>query len=159
VYAIYAARNILRGLIRVDAPRADRYRANYASFRSGMMSRVNGWRAELAPYAGRPVVTYHRNYNYFLRRFGIRQFATMEPRPGIPPSARHISGLVQNMKRNNVKAILVENIYSARYPNLLAKQVGSTAVFGPYSVSSMNRGAYAAFIDTLVERTKQALRQ
>jgi zinc/manganese transport system substrate-binding protein len=157
VYAIYAARNIVRGLIRVDAPRAAEYRANYSRFRSTMMNRVNGWKRELAPYAGRPVVTYHRNYNYFLRRFGIRPFGTMEPRPGIPPSARHINALLQNMKRNKVKGILIEGIYPRRYPNLLARQIGSQVVVAPYSVGSLGAGAYANLIDALVKRTKQAV--
>jgi len=158
VYAIYAARNILRGLLRVDAKNADEYRANYARFRSDMQRRTAAWQNELKPFAGRSVVTYHRSYNYFLRRFGIRQYGTMEPRPGIPPSARHINELLAGMKRDKVKAILIEGIYPHRYPDLVARQVGSTAIYGPYSVSTMNTGAYANFIDTLVERAKQALR-
>lgn len=159
VYGIYAARNILRGLLRVDAKNADEYRANYARFRADMQKRTATWQNELKPFAGRSIVTYHRNYNYFLRRFGIRQYGTMEPRPGIPPSARHINELLASMKRDKVKAILVESIYPMRYPNLVARQVGSTAVVGPFSVASLNVGAYANMIDTLVERTKQAIRQ
>lgn len=159
IYAIYAARNILRGLLSVDAKNAAEYRANYARFRSDMQRRTAAWQNELKPFAGRSLVTYHRSYNYFLRRFGIRQFGTMEPRPGIPPSARHVNELLAGMKRDKVKGILIEGIYPHRYPDLLARQVGSAAIYGPYSVSSLNQGAYEKLIDTLVERTKQALRQ
>jgi ABC-type Zn uptake system ZnuABC Zn-binding protein ZnuA len=103
------------------------------------------------------VVTYHRTYSYFLRRFGLRQFATLEPRPGIPPSARHIAGLLQNMKGAKVRALLIESIYPARYPNLVARGLNTSAVRAPYSVASTRPGAYAAMMDRLVEAARQAL--
>jgi zinc/manganese transport system substrate-binding protein len=159
VYSIHAARNIVKGLIRVNPANANDYRANYASFRSTMLNRVNLWKRELAPFAGKPIVTYHRNYNYFLRRFGIRQIGTMEPRPGIPPSARHINALLARMKQGNVRAILIEGIYPRRYPQLVATQLKTQYFMGPYSVSTYGKGAYANLINTLVDRAKQALQQ
>lgn len=157
VYAVFAARNISKGLIRVDAAHASAYRAGYSRFRADMLARLKGWQSTLAPYRGKRVVTYHRNYNYFLRRFGLAQGGTMEPRPGIPPSARHINALLTTMKAQGTRAILIEGIYPTRYPDLVAKSVGSRAVVGPYSVTSMNPGAYADLIDRLVASAKQAL--
>ncbi len=157
VYAIFAARNIAKGLLRVDAAHAAMYRAGYARFNQDMRRRLPGWQSTLAPYRGKKVVTYHRNYNYFLRRFGIVQAGTMEPRPGIPPSARHIDALLATMKANGTRGVLIEGIYPLKYPNLVAKSVGSRVVVGPYSVSSLNQGAYAAMIDRLVDAAKQAL--
>jgi zinc/manganese transport system substrate-binding protein len=156
-YAVFAARNITRGLVRVDAAHADAYRAGYARFRSDMLARLKGWQGTLAPYQGKRVVTYHRNYNYFLRRFGIVQGGTMEPRPGIPPSARHINALLTTMKGQGTRGILIEGIYPLRYPNLVAKSVGSRVVVGPYSVATLDKGAYAAMMDKLVDAAKQAL--
>ena len=159
VYAKFAARNIVRGLIRVDAANAETYRANYTRFNGTIDSRMAGWRSQLAPYAGRPVVTYHRSFNYFLRRFGMRQYGTLEPRPGIPPSAGHVQQLIRNMKRDSVRAIMVESVYPTRYPQLVANQLGVRYVVGPYSVSSTNQGAYFNLIDTLVARLRQAVAQ
>lgn len=157
VYAVFAARNISRGLIRVDAAHAAAYRAGYSRFRGDILGRLKGWQSTLAPYKGKRIVTYHSNYNYFLRRFGLVQGGTMEPKPGIPPSARHISALMATMKAQGTRAILIESIYSMRYPNQVAASVGSHAVVGPYSVESMAPGGYAAMIDKLVQAAKQAL--
>lgn len=157
VYAVFAARNISRGLIRVDPTHAAAYRAGYSRFRTDILARLKGWQQTLAPYKGERVVTYHRNYNYFMRRFGLVQGGTMEPRPGIPPSARHISALLATMKAQKTRAILVEGIYPTRYPNQVAASIGSRAVVGPYSVTSMEPGSYAAMIDRLVAAAKQAL--
>ncbi len=157
IYAVFAARNIAKGLIRVDGAHAAAYRAGYARFNADMRRRVSGWQSTLAPYRGKRVVTYHRNYNYFLRRFGLAQGGTMEPRPGIPPSAKHINALLATMKAQGTRAILIEGIYPLRYPNVVAKAVGSRAVVGPYSVASLSQGAYAAMIDKLVDAARQAM--
>ena len=156
VYAVYAARNITRGLVAVDAKNANDYRTRYANFRKTMLAKTEAWKRELAPDAGKSLVTYHRNYNYFLRRFGIQQLGTMEPRPGIPPNARHINDLIASMKQKNVKTILIEGIYPLRYPNLVAKQTGGKVAVGPYSVTSLGEGAYAAMISKLVGTTRDA---
>ncbi len=157
IYAKRAAQNIVRGLIRVDAKNAASYRANYLAFNRTIDQKMVGWRATLAPFAGRPIVTYHRVYNYFLRRFGLRQYGTLEPKPGIPPSASHISQLISQMKRDNVKGILVENIYPRRFADLMGRQLGVTPQFGPVSVQSYSGAGYFALIDLLVARTKAAL--
>ncbi len=159
IYAKFVARNILRGLIRVDAANADSYRANYKAFNAEIDRRMIGWSRELAPYRGKPVVTYHRSYSFFIRRFGLRNFATIEPRPGIPPSARHINALTQQMKSAGVKAVVIESIYPTRYADLLTRQTGAKYVVAPYSVGSLGTKDYFGMIDLMVDRFKQAYTQ
>lgn len=157
VYAKFIARNIARGLIRVDERNANAYRANLADFYKRIDAKMKGWNASLAPYQGRPVVTYHRNYNYFLRRFGLRQYGTLEPKPGIPPSASHLSQLAAQMKRDNVKAVLVESIYPRRYADVLKRQTGASYEVAPVSVGSISEEGYFDLIDALVQKTRAAL--
>jgi zinc/manganese transport system substrate-binding protein len=157
IYAKYIARNILKGLIRVDGKDADEYRANYKHFNADIDEHMAGWQRALAPFQGQSVVTYHRNYNYFLRRFGIRQYGTMEPKPGIPPSAAHISQLIAQMKRDNVKGLLIESIYPTRYPDLVARQLGIKYEVGPVSVTSQTESGYIDLINQLVNHTRAAL--
>lgn len=157
VYAKYVARNVLKGLIRVDNKHADEYRANYKHFNADIDEHLAGWQRDLAPFQGKSVVTFHRNYNYFLRRFGIRQYGTLEPKPGIPPSAAHISQLIAQMKRDNVKGLLVEDIYPKRYPDLVARQLGIKYESGPVSVTSLTEEGYISLINQLVNHTRGAL--
>lgn len=157
VYAKFIARNVLRGLIRVDGAHADAYRARYTRFGSAIDAHMATYRAELAPYAGEGVVTYHKNYAYFLRRFGLREYGNIETKPGIPPSARHVNALAQGMKRDGVRAIVVESIYPTRFPALLAQQAGTKYVVGPYGVGALGTSTYLSFTDKLVDSFKQAL--
>ncbi|BCM88998.1 putative metal ABC transporter substrate-binding protein Hpf [Abditibacteriota bacterium] len=157
VYAKFIARSVLRGLIRVDAAHGDAYRANYGRFNSQIDAHMATYKAELGPYAGEGVVTYHQNYAYFLRRFGLKQYGNVEPKPGIPPSARHVNELAQNMKRDHIRAIIVESIYPTRFPTLLAQQAGTKYVVAPYSVGSLGTTNYFNFMDKLVASFKSAL--
>lgn len=157
VYAKFVARNVARGLIRVDGANANSYRANLNAFYAAIDGRLAGWQKALAPFAGKSVVTYHRNYNYFLRRFGLRQYGSLEPKPGIPPSAAHISQLMVNMKKDGVTAIVVEGIYPRRYPDLMARQTGAKYAYGPYSVTSQTSAGYLAMVDALADAFVKAL--
>lgn len=157
VYAKFVARNIVKGLIRVDGGNADYYRGQLADFYKEIDRRLEGWKKELAPYAGKSIVTYHQNYEYFLRRFGLRVYNTLEPKPGLPPSAAHVNQLLQGMRADGVKALLVESIYSTKYPELIKRQLGVQYVVAPYSVGSLGTKNYFDFMDLLVDKTKQAL--
>ncbi len=157
VYAKFIARNVVKGLIRVDPKDAAEFRANYAGFNKAIDQRLPGWERQLAPFAGKYVVTYHRNYNYFIRRFGLKQYGTLEPRPGIPPSASHIAQLMSNMKRDGVNAIVVEGIYPKHYPDLMARSIGAKYEYGPYSVTALTEDGYLSMIDSIVSHFKAAL--
>jgi ABC-type Zn uptake system ZnuABC Zn-binding protein ZnuA len=157
VYGKFIARNILRGLIRVDGGNANTYRANYKRFNAEVDRRMASWKRELAPYAGQSVVTYHRNYAYFMRRFGLRSYGHLEPKPGIPPTAKHINALISNMKRDRVRAVVIESVYSTRFAQLIAKETGQSYAVAPYSPTSISGDAYLNQMDRIVDAFKKAL--
>jgi len=159
IYAKFVARNILKGLIRVDGSHAAAYRANYVRFNAQIDARMVGWKRELAPFRGKSVVTYHENYAYFFRRFGLREYGHLETKPGIPPSAGHIKALVANMKRDGVKAVVIESIYPTRFADLVQRQTGDKYVIAPYSVGSLGTTNYFNFMDKMVASFRQALSQ
>jgi ABC-type Zn uptake system ZnuABC Zn-binding protein ZnuA len=86
------------------------------------------WDAEMAPFKGRKVVTYHRSFPNFAKRFGLNIVDYVEPKPGIPPTPTHTLELINRMKQDNIKLILVEPYFDMRTPNSVAQQVGGTAL-------------------------------
>lgn len=157
IYAKFVARNILKGLVRVDAKNASEYRANYTRFNAQIDSRMKVWTAQLAPYRGKSVVTYHKNFAYFMRRFGLREYGNLEAKPGIPPSAKHVSALIANMKRDNMKAVVIESIYPTRFADLIKRQTGAQYEIAPFSVGSLGTTNYFNFMDKLVGSFRKAL--
>jgi len=86
------------------------------------------WDSEMAPFKGRKVVTYHKSWPNFAKRFDLNVVEYIEPRPGIPPSPSHTLQLIAQMKRDNVKTILVEPYFDLKTPNSVASATGAKVV-------------------------------
>ena len=79
----------------------------------------------MAPFKGRKLVTYHRSWPNFMERFGLEVIGYVEPKPGIPAPPAHILALIGEMKRQNVKLIVVEPY--ERLTRSVQKDVGEEA--------------------------------
>jgi len=86
------------------------------------------WTAQMAPYRGRKVVTYHRSWPNFAKHFNLDVIGYIEPRPGIPPTPSHTIELVNQMKREGVKIELIEPYFDLKTPNSIASMVNGKVV-------------------------------
>jgi len=96
-----------------------------------------GWLAQMAPYKGTKVVTYHRSFPNFAARFGLEIIGYVEPKPGIPPSPQHTLDLINEMKRQNVKLVLVEPYFDMKTPNAIGRDTGAEVLVLPPSVGGV----------------------
>jgi zinc/manganese transport system substrate-binding protein len=112
----------------LDAPNAADYAANAKAFDERMETSLAKWQKQMVPYKGASIVTYHKNFVYFAERFGLKLFGNVEPKPGIPPTPRHIAELAAAMKQAGVKAVVYQPYYSAEASRELASKAGGTAV-------------------------------
>ena len=128
------ARGIQTKLAEMRPGDAAYFEARYQSFSQRLDQAEKGWDEAMKPFHGRMVVTYHRSWPNFAKRFGLNVVDYVEPRPGIPPSPSHTIALIQMMKRDNVKVILVEPYFDLKTPNSVARETGALVVVGLPSV-------------------------
>ena len=83
------------------------------------------WVDMMAPYKGVKVVTYHRSFPNFAERFGLNIVGYVEPKPGIPPTPQHTLDLINQMKKENVKLVLVEPYFDLKTPNAIGRDTGA----------------------------------
>jgi zinc/manganese transport system substrate-binding protein len=95
---------------------------------------LGGWMGKMLPLRGAPIVVYHKNWSYFIRLFGLEEAATIETKPGIPPSPRHVTGLVTMMKERHIGMILAANYFDKQKVNTVADRTGAKAVIAPLFV-------------------------
>src|SRR5713101_5011726 len=100
----------------------------YDSFEQRIKQADEKWIAEMKPYAGRKVVTYHRSWPNLAEHFHLDVVGYVEPRPGIPPSPQHTVELIGLMKREGVKLILVEPYFDLKTPQSVAQQTGAQVI-------------------------------
>jgi zinc/manganese transport system substrate-binding protein len=106
----------------------------YADFDKRLGEASKRWSAAMAPYKGTKIVTYHRSWPNFADRFGLDVIGYVEPRPGIPPSPSHTLDLINEMKRRNVKLILVEPYFDLKTPQSIGRETGAEVLMLPPSV-------------------------
>src|SRR5215471_5978852 len=95
-----------------------------ADFEKRLSDAEKRWDAQMAPYRGRKVITYHRSWPNFCERFGLVVVDYVEPKPGIPPTPSHTLELINTMKRDGIKLVLVEPYFDLRTPNSIAQATG-----------------------------------
>ena len=112
----------------MDPANAAYFQQREADFERRLTAADARWKAALAPYKGAKVVTYHRSWPNFIDHFGFDVVGYVEPKPGIPPSPSHTIDLIAEMKRQNVKVILVEPYFDLKTPNSIAQNTGAQVV-------------------------------
>src|ERR1700730_11888896 len=78
------------------------------------------WQADMKPFHGRKVITYHNSAPNFAHHFGLNVVGFVEPRPGIPPTPSHTLEVINMMKRDHVKVIIVEPYFDRTIPDSIA---------------------------------------
>jgi zinc/manganese transport system substrate-binding protein len=158
VAAKVVARNIATHFAQLDAKNAATYNANLAKFNSRLDGKLAQWQQQLAPYRGAKIVTYHRDFIYFAQRFGLSIVDELEPKPGIAPSPAHLAQVIGEMKRNNVKVILVQPFQNRKTAETVARQTGAAVVDAPQQPGvAGNTSSYEDNMDNLVRSIANAL--
>ncbi len=134
------------------------FTANAKQFEEKIDSRLALWQKQMAPLRGTKVVTYHKSFSYLAERFGLLVINTIEPKPGIPPSASHVSNLVAQMKTEGVKLILLEPNKERKTPTFLSQETGAKVAFIPSMVGGAKEASdypalFEYIVKTLVEAT------
>jgi len=140
----HIAKAIVDKLSKMDAADAAYFQSRYADFDKRLAEAEKRWDAQMVPYKGLKIVTYHRSWPNFTDRFGLEVIGYVEPRPGIPPSPSHTLDLIQEMKAQKVGIIVVEPYFDLKTPNAIARETGAKVVVLAPSV-----GAEAAITDYL----------
>ncbi len=96
---------------------------------------LGGWLKKGMIFRGKQVVAYHKNWEYFIRLFGIDIVGYVEPKPGIPPSPKHVEALIQKMKKNNVRVVLAANYFDESKVKNICERVGAIPVIVPMYVN------------------------
>jgi len=118
------AKGISNRLAEMDPSDAAYFQQRFQDFDKRLTAAEQNWDAQMKAYRGRKVVTYHKSWPNFAKHFGLDVVGYIEPRPGIPPTPGHTIDLIQQMKRDNVKVIMVEPYFDLKTPNNIASATG-----------------------------------
>jgi zinc/manganese transport system substrate-binding protein len=143
------AKAIQGKLTEMDGANAAYYQQREADFEQRLTAAQQRWRSQMAPYKGLKVVTYHRSWPNFADAFGIDVIGYVEPKPGIPPTPQHTLDVINAMKAQNVKIVMVEPYFDLKTPNSIASNTGAKVLVMPPSVGGVPAASdYFKLFDT-----------
>jgi len=124
----------------------------------GEATLLAGWLGMMTPHYRVKVVDDHNIWPYFARTFGINIIGHLEPKPGIPPSTRHLKKLIDRMKAEQVKLILTSAYYDPKHAEFVSRRTGATVVPLANQVGA-RKGTddYLSMVDYNVKRVAAAL--
>lgn len=145
------AKALAQRLGELDAASKDVYYRRYQDFAARWQQAIARWEAQAAPLRGAAVVSHHRDWVYLYDWLGMDEVATLEPKPGIAPSAGHLGGLLAQLKSRPAKMIIYAAYQDPRPSTWLSERAGIPAVMLPYSVGGTGeaRDLFGLFDDTL----------
>jgi zinc/manganese transport system substrate-binding protein len=133
------ARKIAETFANVDEGHAAEYAANARAFSEKLAEKMSEWEKKMEPFRGTKVITYHKSYDYFARRFGLEIVGQLEPRPGLEPSASHITSLVRRAQEEGVKLVLIEPFRPRRTAEHAASAMSAKLLILPEKVGATKK--------------------
>ena len=145
------AKALTARLAAIDGANAPYYQGRGADFLARWQQAMARWDARAAPLKGAPVVVIHTDQAYLCRWLGLSQLAAIEPKPGVPPSAGHLTGLVSKLSASPPRMILRNAYNDPKAADWLSQRIKSPVVTLPFSVggTSEAKDLFGLFDDTL----------
>jgi len=131
------ADHLARVFAEQDPANAKEYETNAKAFNVRMEKNLKNWTGSLERFKNAKIVPYHKNLDYLLKRFGLGLFATVEPKPGIPPSPRYLTETAEAMKAAGVKVVLYQPYYDVDTAKAVAAKADGTAYEIPNEVGGV----------------------
>jgi len=146
-----AAKALSARLAQVDAPNAAYYQQRGADFQSRWQQAMTRWAAQAATLKDVPVVVIHKDQAYLVHWLGMKELAAIEPKPGVPPSAGYLAGLVSKLGATPPQMILRNAYNDPKASDWLAQRVQAPVVLLPFSVGGTPeaKDLFGLFDDTL----------
>jgi len=133
---------------------------NHGRWIDEMQSRLKRWEAVLSPWRGRKVISYHKQFEYLADWLGIEVVDYVEDRPGIPPTPRHLSTLLERMRQQHIYVLLQSTFADQKRGRRFAERADASLIVLPAAVGSANGTQdYVRLMDTIVKRLVAALEE
>ena len=138
-------------LAEVDAANATFYQARYKDFAQRWQAAIKRWEAQAAPLKGVSIVVQHKGFPYLEDWLGLKEVATLEPKPGVEPTSAHLVEVLAQLQHQPAKMVIRAAYNSDRPSQWLSERAKISAVALPFSVGGTDnaKDLFSLFDDTI----------
>ena len=147
------ARELATRMAELDPQNGAEYLRRHEDFQARWSEAIQRWEQEAAPLRGMRVVVYHKSWVYLFTWLGIEEIATLEPKPGVPPSGAHLADVLARVGFDPAQAVLRAAYQDDRATQWLAERASIPALVLPYTIggSEAAQDLFSLFDDTLAQ--------
>jgi len=144
-------------LAKLDPGNSADYRRRLKDFQSRWRHAIAAWKQRAAPLAGARIVVHHQQWVYLFTWLKMERAATLEPKPGVPPTPGHLADLKQRLQQDPARMVIRAAYVSPKASQWLSAQTGTPAVMLPFTVGGtpVAKDLFGLFDDT-IDRLLQA---
>lgn len=149
---------LTKRMAELDPANAAFYQERHKDFAQRWSAAMKKWEQQIAVLKGVPVIEHHKNMEYLLNWTGLVAVNTLEPKPGVEPSAAHLSSLLNQLQRKPAKMVIRAAYQDGRASQWLSEHSRITAVMLPFTVggSEQAKDLFSLFDDTVTRLSAAA---
>jgi zinc/manganese transport system substrate-binding protein len=146
-------------LATLDADHAAYYRERLNSFRKRWQAAIARWQKEAAPLRGLSIVAQHKGWIYLVDWLGLKEVATLEPKPGVPPTSAYLAEVLRRLQGNPARIAIYAAYQDPRPTRWLAGHSQIKGVELPFTVGGTDgAGDLFGLFDDTIHRLLEAAR-
>ena len=116
-----------------------------------LLDRLGGWLKKAEPIRGKKIIAYHKNWIYLAELLGLDIRGYIEPKPGIPPTPRHVEEVMRLIRNEEIRVILAAGYFDPVKPESIAERTGATPVIVPMGSGTEGIEGYDALVEFWIE--------
>jgi zinc/manganese transport system substrate-binding protein len=150
------ASELTRRMAQIDPGNAAFYESRGKDFQTRWESAIARWEREAAGLKSLRLVGYHKGATYLCHWLGMTEEFNLEPKPGLPPSAAHLTHLLSSLQSHPADAILRMAYQDPKAPQWLSERTRIPVVELPFTVggSPAAKDLFGLFDDTVAQLRK-----
>ena len=154
------ADELTQRLTHIDPANAAFYTARHSAFVEHWKAAIQQWEAMAMPLKGVSIVVQHKGFPYLENWLGLRQVATLEPKPGVEPSSGYLAEMLAQLQRQPAKMVIRAAYNDGRASEWLAERGKIPVVVLPFTVGAdaQSKDLFGLF-DVTVQRLLSALKR
>ena len=147
-------------LAQIDSAHAADYAVRYRDFDQRWQAALVRWQQQAAPLRGVKVVVHHKAWVYLMDWLGMESVASLEAKPGVPPSAGHLSEVLTLLKQQSeqqpAKMVIRGAYQEGRADEWLSEHAQIPAVVLPFTVGGTDAASdlFGLYDDTIAQLLK-----
>ncbi len=142
----------------LDADNAEFYQQNTENFLKKWNAAIQKWQKQAEVLKGKKIIAHHKSWIYLSHWLGMEIIAYLEPKPGVAPTADHLSKLIKTVKAQMPAMVIYAAYQNPKSAKWLQKRTDIKAVELPFTIGGTKKSTdLFGFFDETINRLTGAV--